>query len=342
MSQPSRILITGASGCIGQAVAAWLLEHSNARLLLWLRQPRKLTAVDHRHPRLELLVGDLRQPRRFRRQLAQVDRVVHTATAWGDPARAWAVNVQAVKDLLACLDHRRLRQVLYFSTASILDRDLELLPEAEQWGTEYIRTKVVCLRQLMAHPLREKIVVMFPTLVFSGRIDGGGVWPTSYLTTGLGPLLRWLWLARFLRLDASFHYIHGADVASVCGHLLTTPHQSGPRRWRGMTRHVLGQCPLTVNRTMARLCRYRHMAHPPGVELRHWLIEALVAVFRIRLSPWDRFTLQQRHFLHHPVTRPESFGLASRFPDLETVLSGAGVPQRGRLPPGNHGLRADT
>ena len=341
MSHPSRILITGASGCIGQAVAAWLLEHSNAQLLLWLRQPRKLTVVDGRHPRLELLVGDLRQPERFRRQLAQVDRVVHTATAWGDPARAWAVNVQAVKDLLACLDHQRLQQVLYFSTASILDRDLELLPEAEQWGTEYIRTKVTCLRQLMNHPLREKIVAVFPTLVFSGRIDNGGPHPTSYLTTGLGPLLNWLWLARFLRLEASYHFIHGTDVASVCGHLLTTPHQSGPQRWGGIHRHVLGQRPCTVNGTMARLCRYRHMAYPPGVELRPWLVQALVALFRIQLSPWDRFTLQRRHLVHQPVTRPESFGLASCFPDLEAVLAAAGIPRRGRLPAASHGVRAD-
>jgi len=328
LPHPSRILITGASGCIGQAVTAWLLEHSDARLLLWLRQPEKLTAVDRRHPRLELLVGDLRQPRRFRQQLAQVDRVIHTATAWGDPARAWAVNVEAVKELLACLDRQRLQQMLYFSTASILDRDLELLPEAEQWGTEYIQTKATCLRQLMAHSLRDRIVAVFPTLIFSGRVDGDGVWPTSYLTAGLKPLLKWLWLARFLRLDASYHFIHGADVASICGHLLTTPHQPGPQHWGGMHRYVLGQHAITVNRTMARLCRYRATAYPPGIELRRWLMQALVAVFRIQLSRWDRFTLQRRHFVHHPVTRPESFGLSSSFPDLETVLSGAGIPRR--------------
>ena len=101
-----------------------------------------------------------------------------------------------------------------------------------------------------------------------------------------------------------------------------------------MHRYVLGQQPLTVNHTMAQLCRYRHMVHPPGVPLYQWLMQALVAVFRIQLSRWDRFTLQRRHFVHHPITRPERFGLASRFPDLETVLSAAGVPQRGRLPNG--------
>lgn len=342
MSEPSRILITGASGCVGQAVAAWLLEHSDARLLLWLRQPQKLTAVDHRHPRVELLVGDLRQPQRFQEKLALVDRVIHTATAWGDPARALAVNVQAVKDLLACLDHQRLQQMVYFSTASILDRDLEVLPEAEEWGTEYIRTKVTCLHQLMAHPLRDKMVAIFPTLVFSGRVDGRDPCPTSYLTSGLRPLFQWLWLARFLRLDGSYHFIHGADVASVCGHLLTTPHQSGPQRWGGMQRYVLGQAPLSVNRTLTQLCRYRHMAHPPGVQLHQWLLQALVVVFRIQLSPWDRFTMQRRHFIHHPITRPESFGLVSRFPDLETVLSAAGVPRRGHLPAASPDLGLTT
>ena len=31
-----------------------------------------------------------------------------------------------------------------------------------------------CLRQLEQHPLAERIVAVFPTLVFGGRVDGGG------------------------------------------------------------------------------------------------------------------------------------------------------------------------
>jgi nucleoside-diphosphate-sugar epimerase len=54
---PSRILITGASGCVGQYTAAWLLEHSDAELLLWLRDPAKLTAIAADHPRVRLLGG---------------------------------------------------------------------------------------------------------------------------------------------------------------------------------------------------------------------------------------------------------------------------------------------
>ena len=58
----ARILITGASGCVGQYIAAWLLENSNAELLLWLRDPKKLKAVERTHPRVKLLIGDLREP----------------------------------------------------------------------------------------------------------------------------------------------------------------------------------------------------------------------------------------------------------------------------------------
>ena len=103
----SRILVTGASGCVGQYVSRWLLEHSESELLLWLRDPVKLTAVPADHPRIKLLIGDLRDSQRFETELSTVNRVIHTATAWGDPERAWQVNVVAVKELLKRLNPDR-------------------------------------------------------------------------------------------------------------------------------------------------------------------------------------------------------------------------------------------
>ena len=72
--------MTGASGCVGQYISRWLLDHSDAELLLWLRDPAKLTAVPTDHPRIRLLVGDLRDTDRFAQELASVNRVIHTAT----------------------------------------------------------------------------------------------------------------------------------------------------------------------------------------------------------------------------------------------------------------------
>ena len=327
---PARILITGASGCVGQYTTAWLLENSDAELLLWLRDPDKLTAVSADHPRIKLLVGDLREGDRFASELASVQRVIHTATAWGDPERAQQVNVVAVKRMLSLLNPGLIEQITYFSTASILDRHLQPLTEALAYGTEYIQTKAQCLKDLEEHPLAEKIVAVFPTLVFGGRVDGSSSFPTSYLTEGLAEASKWLWLARFLRADASFHFIHAADIAAICGHLATHPHQRNSEPGQGAVRRiVMGQNAISVNEAVASLCRWRGIRRTPGIPLWPWLIETLIRVLPIEVNAWDRFSIRQRHFIHQPVTQPERFGDKSHAADLEAVLQDSGLPRRG-------------
>jgi nucleoside-diphosphate-sugar epimerase len=335
-SQRRRILITGASGCVGQYIAETLYRNSDAQLLLLLRDPAKLTAVPTKDPRITLLVGDLRQLESHAEAIGSAHRVIHTATAWGDPERAQQVNVVAVKRLLALLDPERLEQVIYFSTASILDRRLQLLPEAMAYGTEYIQTKAQCLQDLEGHPLAERIVAVFPTLVFGGRVVPGDPHPTSYLTAGLKEGISWLWLAKWLRTDATFHFIHAADIATVCAHLATTPHGSNPEPGQGAVRRlVLGQAPISVNDAVASLVRWRRGWRPPvGIDLSGWLIEGLIKLLRIQVNAWDRFSIRQRHFIHEPVSPPERFGLTSFAPSLEAVLETAGVPHRGRIPSG--------
>ena len=330
-SAPARILITGASGCVGQHIADLLYRETDAQLLLWLRDPSKLTAVPAADPRITLLVGDLRDVEPHRAQIASATRIIHTATAWGDPERAQQVNVVAVKQMLAATNPEVLEQVVYFSTASILNKDLQLLPEAMPYGTEYIQTKAQCLEQLEQHPLAQRIVAVFPTLVFGGRVDGSGVFPTSYLTAGLKEGARWLWLAKWLRAEASFHFIHAADIARVCAHLATNPHQANPEAGQGAVRRlVLGQPSVTVNETVKRLCRWRRGWYPPmGLDLRGWLIEGLIKLLRIEVNAWDRFSIRQRHFVHDPISPPERFGLVSHAPTLEAVFEDAGLKHRG-------------
>ncbi|QNJ26642.1 short chain dehydrogenase family protein [Synechococcus sp. SYN20] len=329
---PARILITGASGCVGQYTAAWLLENSDAELLLWLRDPAKLSAISADQPRVRLLVGDLRETDRFASELSTVTRVIHTATAWGDPERAHQVNVVAVKRMLALLNPAVVEQIIYFSTASILDRSLQPLQEALAYGTEYIQTKAQCLGELEQHPLAERIVAVFPTLVFGGRVDGTSPFPTSYLTEGLAEASKWLWLARWLRADASFHFIHAADIAEICGILVTTPHQPNPEPGQGPVRRiVMGQPWISVNDAVATLCRWRGVSRTPGIPLWSWLIEGLIKILPIEINAWDRFSIHQRHFVHDPVTQPERFGGRSHGPDLETVLMNSGLPHRGSI-----------
>lgn len=327
--RPARILITGASGCVGQHIADLLYRESDAQLLLWLRDPEKLTAVPRQDPRITLLVGDLRDVEPHRAQIASATRIIHTATAWGDPERALQVNVVAVKAMLAATDPSVLEQVVYFSTASILDRHLKLLPEAMAYGTEYIQTKAQCLEQLEHHPLAERIVAVFPTLVFGGTVTGGGRFPTSYLTAGLREGVRWLWLAKWLRTDASFHFIHAADIARVCAHLATTPQRPNPEPGQGKVRRlVLGQPSVTVNQTVRSLVGWRRGWMPPvGLDLSEWLIEGLIKLLRIEVNAWDRFSIRQRHFVHEPISPPERFGMVSHAPTLEAVFEDAGLPR---------------
>ena len=329
---PARILITGASGCVGQHIAAQLYRDTDAELLLLLRDPAKLTAVPANDPRITLLVADLRELTPHAGAIATATRVIHTATAWGDPERAMAVNVVAVKQLLAFTSPEWLEQVIYFSTASLLNRQLELLPEALSEGTEYIQTKALCLQQLEQHPLAERIVAVFPTLVFGGAVDGKGPFPTSYLTAGLSEACRWLWLAKWLRADASFHFIHAADIAQVCCHLATKPHQSNPEPGQGALRRlVLGQPAISVDATVSQLCRWRRSWRPPlGLNLQGALIETLIKLLRIEVNAWDRFSIRQRHFVHEPVSPPERFGLVSHAASLAAVFEQARLPHRGR------------
>ena len=327
----SRILVTGASGCVGQYISRWLLENSDAELLLWLRDPSKLTAVSADHHRIRLLVGDLRNTDRFAGELATVNRVIHTATAWGDPERAEQVNVIAVKRMLQLLNPAVVEQIIYFSTASVLDQHLRPLPEALAYGTEYIQTKARCLQDLEQHPLASKIVAVFPTLVFGGRVDGTSSFPTSYLTDGLREISRWLWLARWLRIDASFHFIHAEDIARICGGLATRQHDANREPGQGALRRVvMGQPAITVDEAVATLCRWRGVSRTPGIPLWPWLIETLIRILPIEVNAWDRFSLRQRHFVHEPVSQPERFGGVSHGGTLETVLSDSGLPNRGR------------
>ncbi len=323
-----RILITGASGCVGQYIAVWLLENSNAELLLWLRDPKKLKAISKDHKRIKLLIGDLREPKIFADELSKVTHVIHTATAWGDPQRAYQVNVTAVKELLNMLNPKIIEKIIYFSTASILDRFLKPLPQALRYGTEYIQTKAICLDQLETHPLKKKIIAVFPTLVFGGRVDSKSNYPTSYLTEGLMKACEWLWLARWIKLDSFFHFIHASDIAFVCGTLALRPHaQVTEEQPPHLKKIVLAQKSTNIDETIRTMCRWRDLRRTPSIPLKNWLIQILIKILPIQITDWDRFSIKQRNFIHSPITTPETLGGISQAPTLEDILQISGVPK---------------
>lgn len=321
------ILITGASGCVGQYTANWLIKNSNADLLLLLRDASKLKAIDTKNPRVELIIGDLRNQDCYKNKLSSVTRVIHTATAWGDPKRAYEVNVLAVKNLIKELNPNTIKQIIYFSTASILNKNLKPLNEALDYGTEYIQSKAICLKELEVNPLAKKIIAVFPTLVFGGRVDGRSNFPTSYLTEGLKEAVKWLWLARWFKVFSKFHFIHAEDIAFICGHLATT-NPNNPiikSNNNSIKKLVLAQPHLSINTAIYTLLKWQNMFIPPGMPLWPWLIELLVKILPLEITDWDRFSIKQKHFIHDPITNPESFGGTSFTKTLQEVLFHSGL-----------------
>ncbi len=323
-----RILITGASGCVGQYTANWFLKNTKANLLLFLRDPNKLSAVDSANPRIKLLVGDLRNLEVFSEELFTATHVIHTATAWGDIERAQQVNLFAVKKLLDLLDPNHLEKFIYFSTASILNKNLIPIPEALKYGTEYIQTKAQCLQELETHKLSNKIIAVFPTLVFGGSYTSSDFYPKSYLTQGLREAFEWLWLARWFKGFSKFHFIHAQDIALICGKLITTdayPYQSKFKEQ--IPKFVLGQPSLSIDKAVQTLLRWRRIRETPKFPLWNWLIETLVTILPIRISSWDRFMIKHRDFIHEPITNPEDWGEESHAKTLKDVLFLSGLPR---------------
>ena len=320
------ILITGASGCVGQYIANWLIENSSSELFLWVRDPKKITSINLENPRVKVLIGDLRHSNQFKKELSQVNRVIHTATAWGNPKRTKEVNIDAVKNLLNLLNPSEIKQIIYFSTASVLDRNLNLLPEAFIYGTEYIQTKAQCLSELEEHQLSTKIIAVFPTLVFGGRLDGKSKFPTSYLTAGLRDAFKWIWLARWIKICSRFHFIHAADIAFICGHLATSHFEpTQPGSTNNLRKLVLGQPHTSIDIAIQTLLRWKGMKKVPQIPLWTWLVELLTIILPIQITNWDKFSLRQRHFIHEPITSPETFGGVSYAKNLDQIFHNAGL-----------------
>ena len=327
-----KVLITGATGCVGQYTSKWLLENTDYEILLLFRDISKLKAINPQNPRVKLLIGDLREVDKYSNEISQVTDVIHTATAWGDPERAHQVNIIAVKKLISLINPMILNRFIYFSTASVLDEKLEPLLEAKTFGTEYIRTKAQCLEDLEKHPLAKNIIAVFPTLVFGGTFNERSTFPMSYLTEGLKEAINWLWLARWFKVDSKFHFIHALDIAFMCGKLLESKNLPNiETNSESLQKLVFGQPPITINKAITTLLEWRGMRKTPGLPLWNWLILVLIKILPIKVNQWDLFSIRKRHFTHDPCTSPETFGGTSHAKTLNEILLDSGIP-RGKNP----------
>jgi nucleoside-diphosphate-sugar epimerase len=310
-----RIFITGASGCIGHYIADLLIQRTSHELFFMVRDMSKLKFDYNARPGITVIPGDMRDIEQLGRLLKTMNVAILAATAWGGED-VFDINVVKTLRLLNLLDPAICEQVIYFSTASILDRHNQPLREAGELGTDYIRSKYTCHLHLSKLTIAPKITTLFPTLVFGGEDNK----PYSHLSSGLKEVLKWIDLIRFLQTDASFHFLHAHDIAQVVTYFVDHPPQDNePREF------VLGNPVLTVNQAVKEICTYLNKRIYFRIPLSPQLAELLIVVFRIQVAPWDRFCMSYRHFSYQNTISPESFGLITYYPTLRDLLKTSGV-----------------
>lgn len=314
--QRKRILLTGGSGCIGHYLAEALIKETEHEIYLLVRNPAKLQFDYQYREGIKVLEGDLRDIDKFRELLGSINVAILAATSWGGDQEIFEINVDSTIKLLNLLDLNVCEQVIYFSTASILDHQNQLLPEARDIGTNYIKSKYECYTKFPELAIAPKITTIFPTLVLGGDQDK----PYSHISAGLPKIVEWVDLARWFQADGSFHFIHARDIAQIVVYLVNNPPQPGNLR-----EFVLGNPPLTVNQAMEEVCAYLGKRIWLRIPLSLWLAKIFIKVFYIRMADWDRFCLNYRHFTYANYVNPAKFGLTNYCSDLPDALKLAGI-----------------
>ena len=317
-----RIFITGASGCIGHYIIETLIQDSDRELYLLVRNPDKLQFDYQAYPNVRILVGDMSQIEEYRDLLKSINIAILAATSWGGKEETYQVNVVKTLALINLLNPAVCQRIIYFSTASILDRKNQLLLPASQFGHDYIRTKYQCFELLDRQAIADKIIAVFPTLVFGGEPNK----PYSHLSAGITDVTKWIGLIRWFSLDGSFHFIHARDIAKVIGYLVDNPEYSpGLDNENKIDCLVLGNPAISVDRAIAEITSYFNKKVYLRIPLYLWLTNIFIKLFRIQMDSWSRFSLDYRHFTYDNPVTPASFGMQNYCSTIAELMKVSGV-----------------
>jgi len=314
-SAAKRIFMTGASGCIGHYLVETLLSDTPHHLFLLVRNPAKLMFNWRDHPRVHVVQDDIRNIDAHAPLLATMDTAILAATSWGGAPEIYDINVTGNHQLMSLLGDR-CEQVIYFSTASILDTTNLPLREAGEIGTDYIRSKYQCYLKLPELEIFPRITTVFPTLVFGGDKDK----PYSHISAGIQDVTQWMGLIRFLRADGSFHFAHGKDIALVVSYLIEHPPVADDPR-----QVIIGNPALTVDQVIEQICDYLGLRIFFRIPLSLWLADRIIDWFNIRVAAWDRFCLKYRHFVYSNPVHPAQLGIEPYCPTVADLMRVSGV-----------------
>jgi nucleoside-diphosphate-sugar epimerase len=319
-----RILVTGASGCVGHYISETLIQNTDHELFLFVRNPAKLQVDIAARPGIHVITADMMDIELQADLLKTIEVAVLTAAGWGGQ-EAFDINYTKTHILFDLLDPQVCQQVIYFSTQSVLDRHNQLLPAAGKIGTDYIMSKYQCLDKLTqartapdgAHHIAAKITTVFPTLVFGGDDTK----PYSFLSADLTNISKYAGLLQWFTADGSFHFVHGKDIAEVVRHLIAHPEIAD----KFDRRIVLGNKLVTADAGIKEICAYFGKKSPFQIPLSIAIANFFIKLFKIQMAEWDRFCLDYRHFSSTNPVSPATFGLASYAPTITDVFRTRGL-----------------
>lgn len=315
-----RIFVTGGSGCIGHYIVDLLIKNTDHELFLLVRNPSKLKFNYNSREGINIIQGDLSKILEYKDLLSTINIAILAATCWGGEEESYNINVEANLNLINSLNKDNCQQIIYFSTASILGQNNQLLTEAGEIGTDYIRTKYQCFTKLSELELYPKIITVYPTLVFGGDENK----PYSHLSAGLKDLPKLMNLIRWFQADGSFHFLHAYDIATVIVYLVENGTNLDDSFEKKL---VLGNQPLTVNEVIKEICSYLHKKVYFQIPLPIWLANIFIKVFNIQMAEWDYFCFNYRHFIYKKFVNPSTFNLKPYAPNLTKLLEVSQVPK---------------
>jgi len=307
------LLITGASGCVGHYITEQLVASQAYDIHLFIRPSSRLWWDPSAHEHVTVHYGNMDDLSGLRDLMPHIEYIMHVFTDWSNSPYATFLNVDQTHALFAMAHPDRLQRIIYFSTASILDSQHRPLEAAGKWGPGYIRSKFLSRLKLETHPYKDRIVTVYPTLVFGGDATH----PYSHISQGLPDYLHYMKYLRFIRMNGAFHFLHADDIARTAIHLLTAPNPPA--------HVVLGTEPIQAKDALAILRDRAGYQSRIQVPLPTRSLLQIAQWCRITIGEWERYCILNPYFTYH-THHPATFGLTTRFPTLESVIDDRLVP----------------
>lgn len=274
-----RVLVTGATGFLGQHVVAELLRRGEP--------VRALVRPGRARPWLEALPveqspGDLLDAASLKRACAGVDALVHCAAHMGlwarEDAEQRAVNVEGTAALLRAAQAAHLQRIVHVSSvaAVAIRRDRSVADESAHWngassGIAYARSKREGEdRTLAAARGKVPVVVVNPGMLLGPRLDGGP--PSSLVRQVATGRVRWAPQGGMSVTDVE-------DVACAIVEALL--------RGRTNERYILAGHNLTLRELYAAIAGAARRPAPRGeipAVLRHVMVPAAAALALVGLD----------------------------------------------------------